>query len=109
MVHVAEQHVQIGRPLNHFEITQRKTADITAGIYAADALLSSDGLRMRRRRSLSGGRMLQATFSGTRRASRCSATDSRQEFLAVLMMAYARSTCTPWTRCCFCALDDYMA
>ena len=39
MVSYAERRVQFGHPLNHFEITQRKTAGIASDIYAADAML----------------------------------------------------------------------
>jgi alkylation response protein AidB-like acyl-CoA dehydrogenase len=43
MVSYAEQRVQFGHPLNHFEITQRKTAGIASEIYAADAMLGVVG------------------------------------------------------------------
>ncbi len=39
MVAYAEQRVQFGHPLAHFEITQRKTAMLGADCYAADAML----------------------------------------------------------------------
>jgi len=39
MTTYAEHRVQFGHPLAHFEITQRKVAHLTAGIYACDAML----------------------------------------------------------------------
>jgi alkylation response protein AidB-like acyl-CoA dehydrogenase len=39
MARYAEQRVQFGHPLAHFEITQRKLAHFAAGAYAADAML----------------------------------------------------------------------
>ncbi len=39
MARYAEQRVQFGHPLAHFEITQRKLAHLAAGAYAADAML----------------------------------------------------------------------
>jgi alkylation response protein AidB-like acyl-CoA dehydrogenase len=39
MTTYAEYRVQFGHPLAHFEITQRKISQLTAGIYAADAML----------------------------------------------------------------------
>ena len=35
----AEQRVQFGHPLAHFEITQRKMSQLTANVYACDAML----------------------------------------------------------------------
>jgi len=39
MVRYAEQRVQFGHPLAHFEITQRKLSHLAASAYAADAML----------------------------------------------------------------------
>lgn len=39
MTTYAEHRVQFGHPLAHFEITQRKISQLTAGIYASDAML----------------------------------------------------------------------
>ena len=39
MVRYAEERVQFGHPLAHFEITQRKIAEATTAAYAADAML----------------------------------------------------------------------
>ncbi len=39
MATYAEQRVQFGHPLAHFEITQRKMSQLAAGIYACDAML----------------------------------------------------------------------
>lgn len=39
MTTYAEHRVQFGHPLAHFEITQRKISNLTAGIYACDAML----------------------------------------------------------------------
>ena len=39
MATYAEQRVQFGHPLAHFEITQRKLSHLAADIYAADAML----------------------------------------------------------------------
>ena len=39
MVRYAEERVQFGHPLAHFEITQRKIAEATSAAYAADAML----------------------------------------------------------------------
>ena len=39
MATYAEHRVQFGHPLAHFEITQRKISQLTAGIYAGDAML----------------------------------------------------------------------
>jgi alkylation response protein AidB-like acyl-CoA dehydrogenase len=37
----AEQRIQFGHPLAHFEITQRKYAEIASGLYACDAMLGT--------------------------------------------------------------------
>lgn len=39
MATYAEQRIQFGHPLAHFEITQRKLSQLTANAYAADAML----------------------------------------------------------------------
>lgn len=39
MAAYAEQRIQFGHPLAHFEITQRKLSQLTANAYAADAML----------------------------------------------------------------------
>jgi acyl-CoA dehydrogenase family protein 9 len=41
MTKYAEQRVQFGHPLAHFEITQRKMSHLAAGAYACDAMLGS--------------------------------------------------------------------